>query len=125
MLHAIFGRDVLVYYDTFHFKQRMRHALPKHPRKLFVGGQLKKFLTGDGHWTREKILEALDHWHNGAIEEGLGTRTLAQAVEVAKGHVRKGCLDENKAARHGVEHAHAKLALFLHQRNCRPLLLER
>ena len=88
MLHAIFGRDVSVYLDTFHFKQRMRHALPKHPHKLFVGGQLKKFLTRDRQWTREEILEALDHWHNGAIEEGLGTRTLAQAVEVAKGTER-------------------------------------
>ena len=133
----IFGRDVRVYLDTFHFKQRLRRALPKHPQKLFVSGQLKKFLTGDRHWTREEILEALDVWHNLAIQEGLGTRTLAQAVENAKGHVRKGCLDENKvgtqpcetlhkdlnrimqAAWHGVEYAHAKLALFLHHRNWR------
>ena len=96
MLQTIFGRDVMVYLDTFHFKQRLRRALPKHPQKLFVSGQLKSFLTGDRHWTREEILEALDVWHNLAIQEGLGTRTLAQAVGNAKGHVRKGCLDENK-----------------------------
>ena len=31
-------------------------------------------------------------WHSLAIQEGLGTRTLAQAVENAKGHVGKRML---------------------------------
>ena len=76
-------------------------------------------------------------WHSLAIQDGLRTRTLAQAVENTKGHVQKGCLDENKVgtqpcenlhkhpnrimqtARHGVEYANAKLATFLHHRNWR------
>ena len=52
MLQAIFGREVMVYLEIFHFRQCLHRALPKHPQKLFVSGKLKKILTGDRHWTR-------------------------------------------------------------------------
>ena len=45
-IQSIFGREVLVFLDTFHFKQRLTRALPKHPRKLFLSGQIKKLMKG-------------------------------------------------------------------------------
>ena len=136
-IRSIFGSEVLVFLDTFHFKQRLTRALPKHPRKLFLSGQIKKLFKGSRHWTRQEIIDGLDEWWNLAVKEGCGTQTLLKAVDAAKGHVHKGCLDQNNlgtqcnegvhkdqnrvmlSCRHGVEYALAKLALFYHHRNWR------
>lgn len=135
ILEDIFGPNVNVYLDTFHFKQRLVKALPRHVNKWAASRHLKVLFQGEKHWSREEMMSFLKAWEDSCMELGVRTSILAKAINAARKHILKGCLDKNGAGtqpnenlhkhinkviqpcRKGVSLATAEFTLFAHNWN--------
>lgn len=139
-LEEIFGPEVKVYLDTFHFKQRiLRTVNSKHDNYYTLVRNLKELFVG-GDWTRQQMLDHLDQWEELAREQGMWTPAVGKAVAAGRKHIALGCLDCHGAGTQANENCHmhcnrvipknrmavqlaeALLACFLHawnvQRQC-------
>ena len=137
-LRSIFGSDLLVFLDTFHFKQRLCRSLTRKTNQAhywLLCAMTKDLFAVGKEWTKQAMEDWVIQWEEKCRQLGMHTKKVHHACQKAIGHIRNGCLDQHRvgtqpnenlhkhmkrvlpSGRQGVDLAVALFTLFLHKHN--------